>query len=59
MVVDDHHLGGVLVSTAVARGPVLARWPVVARPVRVGGRHLRHGVEVYVTERQVVAMSLL
>ena len=53
MVVNDHHLGGVLVSAAVARGPVLAR------PVRVGGWHLRHGVEVDVTEREVVAMSLL
>ena len=59
MVVNDHHLGGVLVSAAVARWPVLARWPMVARPVRVGVWHLRHGVEVYVTERQIVAMSLL
>lgn len=51
MVVDDHHMWGVLlVAAAVTRCLVLSR-PVMVRPVMVRVRHLRHGVEVDMAER--------
>ena len=53
VIMDDHHLRRVLVSTAVAR-PVVARQPFRAAVGRLG-----HGVEVDVAEGQIVAMAFL